>query len=446
MWRYPRNLDSCCIYRVPDCIREVKPEAYTPQLVLIGPLHRPLKFQDLKALDRGDDITYTTSMKYLYMEEHKKIYLAAFAARFEGKKTIDRFNRIFEEEEENIIDRFKRIIEEEEENIRESYSESTAWIKSSEFVEMVLHDSVFIIESILRFLIKGRKKTGDRLMDWGCLTYTLFDDLILLENQLPYFILEKLFDPIVQRILPQKTLRDLIISFFNLQGKIGDDSKFRHFTDLQRCVRVETLPNHDVCIHKQHIQHAYNADCIHKQHIQHADKLESGGVQFEAVGEEFSLNVRFENGCLKMPRLMVDDRLERRLRNIMALEQCHYPFNAHVCSYIFFIEHLIHTTKAADLLVEKEIIKNRTGERHPVKQMVYKLRSGIPETGSYYSDIANEVNKYSENRVNRSKAVLKRAFFGNILSGTATIVITLLLVMTLIRTWAMVTQINQHKS
>lgn len=134
MWRYPRNLDSCCIYRVPDCIREVKPEAYTPQLVLIGPLHRPLKFQDLKALDRGDDITYTTSMKYLYMEEHKKIYLAAFAARFEGKKTIDRFNRIFEEEEENIIDRFKRIIEEEEENIRESYSESTAWIKSSEFV------------------------------------------------------------------------------------------------------------------------------------------------------------------------------------------------------------------------------------------------------------------------------------------------------------------------
>ncbi|WZY87550.1 hypothetical protein YC2023_044285 [Brassica napus] len=372
MWRYPRNLDSCCIYRVPDCIREVKPEAYTPQLVLIGPLHRPLKFQDLKALDRGDDITYTTSMKYLYMEEHKKIYLAAFAARFEGEKTIDRFNRIFEEEEENIIDRFKRIIEEEEENIRESYSESMAWIKSSEFVEMVLHDSVFIIESILRFLIKGRKKTGDRLMDWGCLTYTLFDDLILLENQLPYFILEKLFDPIVPRILPQKTFRDLTISFFNLQGKIGDDSKFRHFTDLQR--------------------------------------------------------------------------LERRLRNIMALEQCHYPFNAHVCSYVFFIDRLIHTTKAADLLVEKGIIKNRTGERHPVKQMVYKLRSGIPETGSYYSDIANEVNKYSESRVNRSKAVLKRAFFGNILSGTATIVITLLLVMTLIRTWAMVTQINQHKS
>ncbi|CAN7013188.1 unnamed protein product [Brassica oleracea var. botrytis] len=396
MWRYPKNLDRCCIYRVPDCMREVKPEAYTPQLVLIGPLHRPLKFQALKALDRGDDITYTKSIDYLNMEQHKKYYLAAFAERFEG---------------EEIIDGFRRMIEEEEENIRESYSESTAWIKSSEFVEMVLHDSVFIIEFMLRFRVKGRKKIGDPLMDRGCFVNTLFKDLILLENLLPYFILEKLFDQIVQRILPQKTFRDLIISFFNLQGKIGDDSKFRHFTDLQRCVRVETLPNHDVCIHKQHIQHAYNAD-----------KLERGGVQFEAVGEQFSLNVRFENGCLMMPRLMVDDRLEMTLRNIMALEQCHYPFNAHVCSYILFIDRLIHTKKAADLLVEKGIIKNRTRERHPVKQMVNKLMSGIAATGSYYFHIEGEVNKYSENRVNRSKALLKRVFFGNVLSGTATIV------------------------
>ncbi|KAF3575842.1 hypothetical protein DY000_02032126 [Brassica cretica] len=332
MWRYPKNLDRCCIYRVPDCMREVKPEAYTPQLVLIGPLHRPLKFQALKALDRGDDITYTKSIDYLNMEQHKKYYLAAFAERFEG---------------EEIIDGFRRMIEEEEEKIRESYSESTAWIKSSEFVEMVLHDSVFIIEFTLRFRVKGRKKIGDPLMDRGCFVNTLFKDLILLENLLPYFILEKLFDQIVQRILPQKTFRDLIISFFNLQGKIGDDSKFRHFTDLQR--------------------------------------------------------------------------LEMTLRNIMALEQCHYPFNAHVCSYILFIDRLIHTKKAADLLIEKGIIKNRTRERHPVKQMVNKLMSGIAVTGSYYFHIEGEVNKYSENRVNRSKAVLKRVFFGNVLSGTATI-------------------------
>ncbi|CAN7085547.1 unnamed protein product [Brassica oleracea var. botrytis] len=52
MWRFPTNPDLCCIYRVPDCLREVNPKAYTPQLVLIGPLHRSLKSHALKVSRR----------------------------------------------------------------------------------------------------------------------------------------------------------------------------------------------------------------------------------------------------------------------------------------------------------------------------------------------------------------------------------------------------------
>ncbi|CAL9240090.1 unnamed protein product, partial [Arabidopsis halleri] len=107
MWRFPRDPDLCCIYRVPNCLRQVNPEAYTPQLVLIGPLHHSLKSQAL--MSRGD-ITNTKSMGYLNMEELKKVYLVEFAQRVEGKKTIDGF---------------RRIIEEDEDIIRASYSEST---------------------------------------------------------------------------------------------------------------------------------------------------------------------------------------------------------------------------------------------------------------------------------------------------------------------------------
>ena len=89
MWRYPMNPDLCCIYRVPNRLREVNPEPYTPQIVLIGPLHHSVKSQALKALYLGDDITYTKSMAYLDMEEHKKTYLAEFAVRMEGETTID---------------------------------------------------------------------------------------------------------------------------------------------------------------------------------------------------------------------------------------------------------------------------------------------------------------------------------------------------------------------
>ncbi|KAF8096997.1 hypothetical protein N665_0297s0008 [Sinapis alba] len=389
MWEYPTNPDLCCIYRVPNNIREVNPQAYTPQLVLIGPLHHSLKSQARQSLGRGD-ITCPKSMGYLNMEKHKKIYLAAFAQRFNGEKTI--------------IDGLRRMIEEEEETIRANYQESTAWIQSQEFVEMVMQDSVFIIEFILRVCeTRGEtKKTGDPLMD-----------------EKSSFILEKLFDPIVPIIFPQHTLRNIIISFFSLKGKVGDNSKFSHFTDLFRCVYVETFPKRE-------------------------EKRYSGGVKFKAVGNDFSLCVTFENGCLMMPCLKVYYNLEMELRNIMALEQCHYSFNAYVCNYFVFLDRLIDTDKDVDLLVEKGIIKNWMGQPALLARMMNKLGLGIIEYNSYYWDIEAEVKAYYSNPMNKSKAILKRVYFGNLWTGTATIAATLLLVMTLIQTWASVTQVKQN--
>ncbi|VVB06390.1 unnamed protein product [Arabis nemorensis] len=108
MWQVPTIPKHCCIYRVPNSIRRVNPEAYTPQLVLIGPLNHSLKSQALKC--RGD-VTNAKSMGYLNMEAHKKFYLAEFAKRVDEEKTIDGF---------------RRMIKADEDMIRASYSESTA--------------------------------------------------------------------------------------------------------------------------------------------------------------------------------------------------------------------------------------------------------------------------------------------------------------------------------
>ncbi|KAH0918984.1 hypothetical protein HID58_026644 [Brassica napus] len=273
MWRFPTNPDLCCIYRVPDCLREVNPKAYTPQLVLIGPLHRSLKSQALKS--RGD-ITKAKSLGYLNTEAHKKIYLVEFAKRVEGNK---------------VVEELKRQIKEDEDMIRASYSESTTWIDSPDFVEMILHDSIFIIELMLRFNLKGPERIGDPLMDEPCLENTIKRDLILLENQLPYFILEKLFDPIIKILYPSETMRTLVISYFELdkKKKLKESSKFRHFTDLFRCIRVETLPEDGVGGF-EHIAKMHNAD-----------KLYNRGVKFEAIEEEFSVWVKFdvETGIIK---------------------------------------------------------------------------------------------------------------------------------------------------
>ncbi|CAL9245637.1 unnamed protein product [Arabidopsis halleri] len=519
MWWFPTNPEHRCIYRVPHRLRRVNPEAYTPQLLLIGPLHHSLKCQ---ALNSRGDITNTKLMGYLNMEEHKKIYLARFSERLGGKKTIDEF---------------RRIIKEDEDIIRACYSESTAWIESPKFVDMILHDSVFIIEFLLRskeyILLEDQgsdiKKTWDPIFEQPCLQTTVDEDLILLENQLPYFILEKLFDPIVPILRPDQTLRKLIITYFRFQGNIRDDSRFKHFTDLFRCVRVETLrpkkpknkfrylaglfrfvrlgtqgssgeleksrpqEHKALPMEKTHgsgeptkSKFRYIADlfrCVpmetqgskreteksrslerlktHRmgershghgskkpkdppiiKHMYNAAKLYSAGVKFKAVTDEFSIDVKFENGCLKIPCLWVPDDAEITLRNIMALEQCHYPFKAYVCNFVSFLDFLIDTDKDVDLLMENGILNN-WGEKSSVAvaEMVNTLFSGVVESRSYYAGIASRVNAYYENPVNRTRTILGRQYFGNLWRGTATVAAGLLLLMTFVQTVASIIQV-----
>ncbi|CAH2063380.1 unnamed protein product [Thlaspi arvense] len=409
MWRFPTNPDLCCIYRVPGSLREVSPKAYTPQLILIGPLHRSLRSQALKS--RGD-ITKAKSLGYLNTEAHKKIYLAEFAKRVEGNK---------------VIEGFRRKIEEDEDMIRASYSESTAWIESPEFVEMILHDSVFIVELMLRFnLIRGREKTGDPLMDEPCLENTIKRDLILLENQLPYFILEKLFDPIVKTLHPSESLRTLVISYFELENKkkISEKTKFRHFTDLFRCVRVDTLPE-DYVVDFKPIEVMHNAV-----------KLDSRGVKFEAVDEEFSVAVRFDakTGCLKIPCFKADDDIEITLRNVMAFEQSHHPYNAYVSDYVTFLDFLIDTEKDVDFLVEKGIIKNWLGHHGTVSKLVNKLCLEVMDDGSSYSKIASDVIAHYDDECNKARSILRRVYFTNLWRGTATVTAACILLLTLIQT------------
>ncbi|KAJ0233311.1 hypothetical protein HA466_0282810 [Hirschfeldia incana] len=418
-WRSPTNTDLCCIYRVPNSMYQMSPEAYTPQLVLIGPLQYALRSPAF--VSRGN-ITNRKFMGYLNMEEHKKIYLAEFSQRFEGGE---------------IIERFRRMIKEDEDMIRASYSESTAWIESHDFVEMILLDSVFVLQLMLKSHAIGLEKIGDHLMDEPCLEITIKGDLIMLENQLPYFILEKLFDP-VAKILDQ-TLRQLVIEFFRLEDtKISDQTTFRHFTDLVRCVRVEgAFPKYVFDDFQPHYEIA-NIN---------AHKLDNGGVKFKRTQDAFLVKVAFDpkKGCLEIARFVADDSVEITFRNIMALEQCHYPYGAHVCSYIIFLDFLIDTDKDVELLVDKGIITNLLGNHGVVAKMVNKLCLGVPEDGAYYSGIAEQVREHYKSEYNKSRTILKRVYCSDLWSGIATVGATLLLLMTLIQTVTSVIQVLSKK-
>ncbi|KAL1211192.1 hypothetical protein V5N11_032657 [Cardamine amara subsp. amara] len=413
--------ERCCIYRVPNRLRRVNPEAYTPQMLLIGPLHHSKKAQALE-LSKTD----SRYLDYMNMENHKKKYLNDIANLY-GEQTID--------------EHFKKIIEADEKFIRESYSESTDWIKSQEFVEMMLLDSIFILKFFMRVGNQNINKKGDILFEQPCLVTTILEDLMLLENQLPYALLKRLFEPFFKIIEYTETFRDLTLRAFRLEGKIKEEVNFRHFTDLFRRVRIETLGLTEEQINSAQTEPPKSIKSLHN-----ADKLDSAGVDFVNIDDknDLSLVINFEDGILKMPCFTVEDSTERVIRNIMALEQCRYPLFAYVCNYIAFLDFLIDTDQDVDLLVKKGVVKNWLGHQGSVAEMVNKLCLGLVDFGSHYYDIAESLNKHYDNPLNRSVASLRRVYFKDLWTGTATVAAVIILVLTLIGTVASVIQVLQN--
>ena len=114
------------------------------------------------------------------MEEHKERYFKSFVER------SDQINL------EDLV----RVIREMEESIRGCYEE-TINLNSDRFVKMILVDASFILELFFRDSLRKKKKSSEsRTSDDPIFVKprnnAVMLDLLLLENQLPFFVIEKL--------------------------------------------------------------------------------------------------------------------------------------------------------------------------------------------------------------------------------------------------------------
>jgi len=133
---------------------------------------------------------------------------------------------------------------------------------------------------------------------------------------------------------------------------------------------------------------------------------------------------------LVVPQFVVDDGTEDLFRNLMALEQCHYPSEAYICNYILLLYFLINSKEDVELLVDERIFVNSLGSNEAVANMVNKLGHEIVETNSYYHAVAKDLNGHYKNCWNHNMASLKTVYFRNIWRGTATVVGVIVLLIT----------------
>ena len=427
----PAQWPECCIYRVPKKLRRVNKYAYTPKLISIGPFHHGN--EDLRE-----------------MEKQKLRYLKDFCSK----------NSRSQEE-------LASIVEGKELQIRHSYAEAPKQGKN-QFVKMILLDAIFIIELVVRNYETPEEEQDDHILGKPWLRNAIQLDLILLENQLPFFILDDLYEFVFndssscnhhkeeqpkqneiqnKSYLPFLKLCRIYFSCYDKKKlKSNRTREVKHFTDLIRYFHIAEKLNPTGKI----------------KHLYCATKLDEAGVKFKADQERSLLDIKFRKDrclercpffncswllnclpCMKcvpcfeqmqpfleLPVFEIGDATECVFRNLMALEQCHYPKQAYISSYILLLDYLINTEKDVDLLVERKAIVNRLGSDEAVATLVNKLGHQIVECKSCYFDLSKELNGHYENFWNRNMASLTTIYFRDIWRGTATVVGLIVLFLT----------------
>ncbi|KAK2366719.1 hypothetical protein QL285_080068 [Trifolium repens] len=373
--------------------------AYTPETISIGPFHSP----------HG---TISDNNKLLEMEELKLKYLKGFLNRTEL-----------------CMDDLVLKVQKWENKIRNCYAGPISF-DSDDFLKIIIVDACFIIEHFLRCFSHTDWMHNDPIIFKPSLNYSISRDLVLIENQLPFFVLQKIYNlaDINQELPSFITITLDNFKPSNPQNINSETLRPKHFIDL---LRTFLLPPLDFPT-----QEMQNSD-YDTQHVYSTSQLSEAGFVFE----------------LHMPCFHVHDLTEMHMRNIIAFEECHLSDkgSAYITQYFNVLDFLIDTEKDVRILVDKKIIVNWMSDANAVATMVNNLckNSLAPPLNSNYLALCNGLNGFYENPRNKYKAIFVHEYFNTPWKITSTLTAVFLVLFTLIQAvcsiWSLVKSYKDMK-
>ncbi|KAL6183496.1 hypothetical protein ACLB2K_044907 [Fragaria x ananassa] len=309
-------------------------------------------------------------------------------------------------------------IKNQEARLRSCYSE-TIEFSSDELVRIILVDAAFIIEILLRYYFPELQDENDYILKEPHLLQAVSCDLGLLENQLPFFLLEDLFDPNIINCVgtERPSIVSLSYHFFkilmHMEGtcqttleRLHCSGSKDHFVNLLRNVylplelqsggKIKTLPG--------------------------MTELQKDGVKFKVGSSKNLFDIRFLNGVLEIPKIVIGSETEYIVRNIIAYEQCHCHITENYMSnYVVFMDRLVNTAQEVEFLVKKGIVENvvinklaadgvivdATFANHQGSTLIKKLVEGVimDPNNFYFGKLCENLNEYCISSRNCKKRI-----------------------------------------
>ena len=415
-----------CIYRVPRYLREADDKSYIPQSVSLGPYHHGKR-------------------RLKNMEQHKWRAL---------HQILKRTNH----EIEIYLDAMKEL----EEKARACY-EGTISLSSTEFVEMMVLDGCFMLE-LFRGVAGGFKHLGyarnDPIFAIRGSMHSIQRDMIMLENQIPLFVLERLLG--IQLGQSEGLIANLALRFFDplmptdepltqsdrnkLESSLGYIATFDplgdqgglHCLDVFRRSLLRTGPQPVPRAWIKKWSHSNRvADKRRQQLIHCVTQLREAGIKFKKRKTDRFWDIKFKNGILRIPRLLIHDGTKSLFLNLMALEQCHLDCSNDITSYVVFMDNLINSPEDVGYLHSHGIMEHWLGSDSEVADLFNRLCEEVvfDINDSYLSSLSEKVNRYYNHRWNTWGASLKHNYFSSPWTIISFVAAVILLVLTFVQTF-----------
>ncbi|CAJ1975909.1 unnamed protein product [Sphenostylis stenocarpa] len=395
---------AVCIYSVPSNMRQVEPKAYIPNNISIGPCHH--------------GAPHLRNMEVL----KKRFYRRLFNNDANGAKLDEAF----------------KFLEEQEPYVRRCYDEDIK-LNRDEFLQMLLVDGSFIVQ-LLREISTSEFGKVPCLSPW--MLPIIRREMIMLENQLPMFVLSKLFEltsVVSAPSGPCMSLKELALRFFYPLLQVDSDN-FIH------CEKAEELRGlHFLDLLRSIIRPKLEEEKPRKsQHdmIRSVTELMEAGVKIKADENKHLLDISFGKKWgiltreLTIPPLYINDHKGTVFRNIVAFENCHKDCKPDVTTYLFFFNGLINSAVDVSLLHYKGVLHHSLGNDNTVSELINNITKEIirDKNESYLYKVVNEANSYFASFYARKRASLVHHYLTSWVVGVSTIGALLGLYFTFIQT------------
>ncbi|OMO60097.1 hypothetical protein COLO4_33944 [Corchorus olitorius] len=364
----PTQSSKPLIQRVPSILRENEDlkKYFEPRVVAIGPLHH--------------------GNPRLHQAEKAKLKLAVQFTNEHGICEHVLYKRI-----KNEIEDLKNCYR--KKDIEEYEDEELAW--------MFFVDGCAVLHAIHYWTQEKQKELNIKV---DLLAFAQID-LFMLENQLPF----RLLDLLMISVKNGEDLRNSINKFINDMITVAagneqlpakeDQEQSHHLLGLLRerlLVKPETTPNKD--------NHWWIGDKLLSCGPKEANKTFRSINELTEAGvcvipsetsslRDIHFSVRFL-GTLKVPRIVVDDSTGAKFMNLVAYEMCpDFENDFGVTSYLCFLDSLIDTARDVKQLRHSGMLLNHMGSDEDVANLFNTITTDLVPDPGMYKQVTDDIRK-----------------------------------------------------